>query len=112
MSTILTPMSTSLTTAYQRTGEFPRSDQTGDDVDGEGEDHDVEEKRQQAVGEAEAAEAVVLDLHVGDLEGHADHEREIDEVPVVGLRGMREGEAAGDGIVAGFRRRRLVVVVM
>src|SRR5215813_15396773 len=104
MSTILTPMSTSLTTAYQRTGEFPRSDQTGDDVDGEGEDHDVEEERQQAVGEAEAAEAVVLDLDVGDLERHADHEREIDEVPVVGLVGVGEGETADDGVIAGRRR--------
>src|SRR4030095_1360792 len=64
-----------------------------DDVYREGEDHDVEEEGQHAVGKADAAEAVVLDLHVGDLEGHADGEGEIEEVPVVRIRAAGEGEA-------------------
>ena len=39
-----------------------------------------------AVGEGDATQAVVLDLHVRDLECHADNEGEVEEVPVVGPR--------------------------
>ena len=42
----------------------------------------------------EPAQAVVLDLHVGDLEGHADDEGEVEEVPVVRFGAAREVEAA------------------
>ena len=48
------------------------SNQSGDDVNGQGHDDDVEEEGQHPMGEHGAPEGVILNLHVRHLEGHAD----------------------------------------
>jgi hypothetical protein len=58
-------------------------------VDRQGEDHDVEEKSQHAMGEHVASQVVILDLHIRDLEGHANDEGKVEKIPIV-----RRGSAA------------------
>jgi hypothetical protein len=57
----------------------------GGDVHADGDDEDVEEKCDGAMHQADATQIARGDLHVGDLEGHADGEREVREVPVIGI---------------------------
>src|ERR1700750_1776306 len=46
----------------------------GGDVHADGDDEDVEEEGDRAVHQADAAQVARSDLHVGNLEGHADGE--------------------------------------
>jgi hypothetical protein len=74
----------------------PPSERARRDVDGQGQQRHVEGERDHRVGGDGAAHRLVRDRHVGDLRGHPDHEREVHEVPVVGLLvSSREGHAPG-----------------
>src|SRR5437764_955680 len=60
-----------------------------DHVDREGEHAEVEHEGGKAMADRDAADAPGGDLAVRCLEGHAEGEAEIDEVPVIGLVAAR-----------------------
>ena len=64
------------------------SDRTPRDIDHQRDQRGVEHERDDAVHGRGAADDLVGDADIGNLRGHADHEREVDEVPVIRL-GMR-----------------------
>ena len=72
------------------TGAESELNRIGRHVHGQRDDRGGEEERQHAVGDDRAANPPVGDRHVGHLERHADHEREIDEIPIVRLARRRE----------------------
>jgi hypothetical protein len=45
------------------------------------------------MGEYVAPQVVILDLHIRDLEGHADEEGEVEKIPIVGLGSAASGVA-------------------
>src|SRR4051794_6514773 len=55
------------------------------DVHRQSQQRRVVDERDDAVRGGGAADGLVGDADVGDLRGHTDHEREIDEVPIVGV---------------------------
>src|SRR5436190_14447034 len=54
--------------------------QSGDNVDGQSDDDDIEEESQHAVGEHHAPQLVIFDLHIRYLEGHPHDKRKIHEI--------------------------------
>src|SRR5580765_5248913 len=79
--------STRCASPVAKTGEALRSlrKQPRRQVDGEGDDDGVEGERHQAVERAQLAQAFGREVHVGGGAGDADDDREMQEVPVVGL---------------------------
>src|SRR5262245_42460167 len=67
------------------------------DVHHERQHRDVEHKRDDAVRGDGPSDVFRGDRDVGDLRGHADDEREIDEVPVVRLLVARKTESSTAG---------------
>ena len=59
------------------------SERPGEQVDRQRQDDGVEEERQDAVDQRDPAHRARGDLDVRDLAGHADHERVVDEIPIV-----------------------------
>src|ERR1700731_3876246 len=84
-----------------RPGMTPlKSNRAGRDIDHQRQQRGVEDERDDAVHGGGAADGLVGDADVGNLRGHADHEREIDEIPVVRVFmgvAARELQAAGLG---------------
>ncbi|EEF23942.1 conserved hypothetical protein [Ricinus communis] len=80
-------------------------------VDAEGDDAQVEHERRQAVRGHHAPDAAAGDVHVAGLEGHAQAEREIDEVPVIGIGRFRKGHAAAVAGAFGLFRIEEVRIV-
>src|SRR5216684_5483294 len=70
------------------------SQEAGQKIDSERQDDRVEEKGNDAVAERQATHDAPGDLHVRDLTGHPDDEREIEKVPVVRLFLARKSETA------------------
>ena len=58
--------------------------QAGDDVDGHSKDDGTKEVRQQRVTENRTSDRAGLYIGIGHLEGHANGERDIREILVVG----------------------------
>src|SRR6185312_13756973 len=55
----------------------------GHDIDAERDHPNIEKEGNDTLHKGDAPDAAGIDLHIGYLERHADHEREIDEIPVV-----------------------------
>ena len=73
------------------------------DIDGQRQDHGVEQKAQQPMRRRQPAQRPRGDLHVGNLERHAQHQGEVEEIPVVrrlfarGSRAPRRSRSARAG---------------
>src|SRR3954454_4870301 len=64
---------------------WSRLNRAGGDIDHQRHQSCIEYKRNDAVRGRGAADGPVGDSYIGDLRGDPDHEREIDEIPVVGV---------------------------
>src|ERR1700694_23390 len=62
-----------------------QSDRAGGDIDHQRDQRGIENERNNAMRGGGAADGLVGDADVGDLRGHADDEREVHKVPVVGM---------------------------
>lgn len=81
--------------------------ESGNRVDGEREDDDVERKRENAMEQRELTNAARCDLHIRDLTGHADDEREIGKIEIIGQPFARKIEAASVLMI-----RRIIAVAI
>src|SRR6516165_3342727 len=65
--------------------DLNRSESACRNIDCQRQQRDVEEKRDDGVDRNRVADRPAGDGHVRYLVGHPDHEREVDEIPIVGL---------------------------
>src|SRR5262245_44004376 len=78
----------------------PRPSQgTRGQIDRQGEERGVEHERHDAVRGRGPADQLAGDGDIGHLRRHADDERKVDEIPVVGLAIAREGQASAVGLI-------------
>src|SRR5262249_57422059 len=89
----------SLSCRYDERVPTASSQGTRGQIDRQGEERGVEHERHDAVRGRGPADQLAGDGDIGHLRRHADDERKIDEVPVVGLAVAREGQAAPIGLV-------------